>query len=91
MSEFRGCDLCGYALTGPWLLLNRYGVGTGGDDGVRALVEGRNGEDGYLWQTSEADEDEFMTGPVLCWPACATQWIDAKMAEAVSVMKRKGE
>lgn len=72
------CRVCGEKIgRGPWLLLNRFGVGTGTNRCLSLMV----GEDGYLWETSENTDDEYVSGPVLHWPECARAYVEGCMAE----------
>lgn len=77
------CAVCGEPVTDgmPWIVLNRWVLGTGR---VRAMVEGLNEDDEYLWEMwpDGLAEDERATGKLLHWPICASQWIDGKMIEA---------
>jgi len=79
--EANKCELCGEPVdSGPWLLLNRFGVGSGR---ARALSERRNDDGEYLWRIYPGEDDregdERATGPVLHWPICAKEWIEGLM------------
>lgn len=83
--QSRCCDLCGADIVAGkrWVLLNRYGVGSGSSC---VLTEGRNGNDDYEW---DRGEEWLASGPLLCFPGCLSQWVEAKMAEG-DAMKRMG-
>lgn len=73
------CASCGEIVRGqPWVLLNRWALGTGAN---RLMSEGLNKRGEYLWEQSDDGEDEYATGPILCWPTCASNYIDARMVE----------
>lgn len=65
----------------PWVLLNRYGYGSGR---ARGMTEGRNSRGEYLWEVGDDldAEDELVTGPLLCFPSCLQQYLEGKMVEA---------
>ena len=70
----RCCDVCDEAVgETPWLLLNRYGVGTGGAHGMFTVL---THDDEYLWD----QEDDEASG-VLLHRGCIELWLDMKMAE----------
>lgn len=72
------CSVCGGQIDdGEWLLLNRYAVGFGTG---RAMTSATN-DDGEYWWDLDDDDDDVITGPVMHWPVCATQYVDARMAE----------
>jgi len=54
------------------------------------MVEALNKDGEYLWEMlpEGAAQDEFASGRVLHWPICATQWIDAKMAETAVELRQ---
>jgi len=82
------CALCGESTeSSPWIVLNRWIIGTGVG---RAMVEALNKDGEYLWEMlpEGAAQDEFASGRVLHWPICATQWIDAKMAETAVELRQ---
>jgi len=80
MSNERACDMCGARIEGArWLLLNRYGIGTGR---TRALTERLDQNGNELWEMSDDIEEEYAAGVLLCWPACANDYIETRMVEA---------
>lgn len=71
------CDYCGELVSrGPWVLLNRYMLGTGTN---RAAFQ-RRGADGYQWET-EPPDPVIATGALLHWPDCAFPFIEGEMVE----------
>jgi len=60
-----------------WLLLNRYGVGTGK---FRSLTSVENDDGECVWDVG--GEEDLANGVVLHWPICANAWIEGKMIEA---------
>lgn len=74
------CIVCDEPIgASPWLLLNRYGIGTGTH---RILAQGHNQEGEYEWHQTEDDEEEYATGYVTHWPQCSVMFIEGKMALA---------
>lgn len=85
----RICDVCGKVVTNqPWLLLNRYGVGSGR---ARCMSQANNGEGDYVWKQGDdgEGEDDMASGRLLCWPQCAATWVEWKMAEADIMVDRE--
>lgn len=74
------CSVCGEVIgSQPWLLLNRYGVGTG-PGGARCLTEIVIDEE-YIWEQGGWDEEDYASGAVVCWPDCAYTYIEGKMIQ----------
>ncbi len=73
------CDYCGehVGYDKPWVLLNRYGVGTGSKRCLSEIVT--DGE--YLWEVDEDTGDVEAGGALLCWPQCLHSWIEGKMIQ----------
>lgn len=71
------CDLCGADLTysGQFLLLNRCGIGA---DGSTMFLEfsGKRTQ-AYHWD----HEAQRYSGRALCWPQCASLYIDGLLVE----------
>lgn len=76
------CAVCAEPLTGRWIILNRYAIGTGKS---RRLAEGRGNDDEYLWEMTDDEdpegEEERATGHGMCYPNCLLTFIDATMIE----------
>jgi len=73
------CVYCNAPLDGqPWLLLNRYGIGTGS---ARCLSEICDEDDEYIWALNADPDKEVVTGIGLCWPECAYSFIEGRMIE----------
>ena len=81
------CEVCqrdlgqhGGSEVQPWVLLNRYGLGTGRS---RGLTEVQNSDCEYLWDVGEFGEgvgdDQAVTGALVCFPGCLTTYLEAKM------------
>jgi len=78
------CEVCGivFANTDEWVGLNRWSVNSGNGYLMIAAGEG----DGYKWDY-EAREATMLT---LCWPGCASMYINAEMvAVAANARKRR--
>lgn len=76
------CDLCHQdAGLKPWVLLNRYGYGTGR---CRGMSEVYNQDGEYYWEVGDDldAEQESVTGALLCFPECLKTYIEGKMIEA---------
>ena len=74
----RTCAVCGEVVgVGPWLLLNRFGVGTS----VNRCLSSIGGESGYLWEPNTNGVEEFISGVMLHWPECASLYIEGRMIE----------
>lgn len=76
------CDLCHKDTSDkPWVLLNRYGYGTGR---CRGMSEAHSSEDEYHWDVGDnLDEvEEVVTGVLLCFPGCLQTFLEGKMIEA---------
>lgn len=72
----RRCDYCGEVVGAvPWILLNRYMLGTG----TNSAAFQRRCSDGYLWETQEGQK--VATGALLHWPTCALPFIEGEMIE----------
>lgn len=87
------CSVCGHNFfrgspDRPWIILNRYVIGTG--RGCRNMVEAVNEDDECAWAITDNAEDDIASGPLLCWPTCAMHWIDGKMLEAVVEGRKRG-
>lgn len=69
----RHCTACGEPVGAqPWILLNRFGLGTGK---ARCMTQLENEDGDYLWDQHR----DIATGAVLHWPDCAFQFVEAKM------------
>lgn len=92
--EFKSpCEVCGSDLTlkgldkkeRRWIALNRYAIGFG--DG-RLMVESLSEDGEYEWRMCPGGPDngdpseEFASATLLCWPTCATLYIEARMVES---------
>lgn len=76
------CEFCGEDVSvRPWVLLNRFGFGSGK---VRGMCEMLNEDDDCEWDVGEDldVEAEVVSGPVLCFPRCLQTFIEGKMIEA---------
>lgn len=89
----RHCDFCNEIINTrkPWLLLNRYGIGTGL---ARCLTQANTIGGEYLWELGNPNDEEeegdgdYATGTLLCWPDCANKWIEGKMMTADFEIKK---
>lgn len=81
-NDGRTCALCHQPIARqPWVLLNRYGIGTGDCRGMCEILDPRGQ---YFWDVGE-DLDatpEVASGAVLCFPACLNLYIEGKMVAA---------
>lgn len=79
----RACAVCADPMTDErqWVLLNRFGVGTGSG---RALCAPPNCDGDVLWEVDPdaPSDEEHASGAMTCWPQCTQLYIEAKMAEA---------
>ena len=75
------CDLCGNdTAKRPWVLLNRFGYGTGLCRGMTEIrVDGE-----YHWEVGDDldAQEEVATGRLLCFPHCLQTYLEGKMIEA---------
>jgi hypothetical protein len=76
--------MCSKPIEGPWILLNRYAVGSGY---TRCLSEVL-GENGYEWNMADENDPDgdVASGYCLHWPKCAIEFIEQKMMEGDIVM-----
>ena len=90
-TSYKRCLICGQAMEPGqrWLLLNRYGVGSGV---ARILCEALNSDGSYEWTIGQElpQDEEIATAHVLCWPGCATTFVELRMAEAEVELGRMG-
>lgn len=83
----RPCSVCGNPMDDarPWLLLNRYGIGTGSGRSLHAPL---NCDGDVVWEMGDDDaENEHASGPMTCWPVCTNLYIEGKMAETDVVLR----
>jgi len=76
------CRVCGADTSRkPWVLLNRIAYGTGS---CRGCTEFRNDDGECVWEVSDDldIEEEVVSGPVVCFPACLQVFLEWKMVEA---------
>lgn len=75
------CDLCHQSTDDrPWVLLNRYGYGTGN---CRGMTEVHNSDDEYHWDVgNDLDaQEEVVTGTLLCFPECLRTYLEMIAAD----------
>jgi hypothetical protein len=83
------CDYCRQDVAGrEWVILNRYVVGTSKG---RNMVEERGTSGVCNWDIGKgkAGNDDFATGPILCFPLCLTAWLEGKLAETRVHLRRQ--
>jgi hypothetical protein len=82
------CCVCGKVLgtDGPWVQLNRVVVGTGKNSRSSSF---QNPAGEYLWEVPEDRDDWYVTGPILCFPACLVSYFEGEMVEIDWVMRSK--
>lgn len=89
MAKDKRCTFCGKSADGPWLLLNRFGIGFGQGDGhlSEAVDEGE-----YLWGESPEGsfDDPHTTGVLLCWPSCSSAYLELEVLDALVKEKLHG-
>lgn len=72
------CDFCKESLADnrKWVLLNRYGIGTGHKSALVSIEP--DGQ--YIWDVENVDQ-ECVSAVTLCYPTCLLTWIEGKMVE----------
>lgn len=77
------CEVCGleFRNTDEWIGLNRWTVNSG--NGYLMIASGQN-ED-YKWSV----EDGEATMLTMCWPGCASMYINAEMVSVAANARRK--
>lgn len=68
---------------GPWVMLNRYGFGTGNNRRMAEITH--NGDDdSYEWDMTDFAAEGVMhaSGLLMCFPGCMVTFLEAEMIEA---------
>lgn len=81
--EAISCEVCGVVFNNrdEWIGLNRWSVNSG--NGYLMIASGQGEE--YRWDL-ESREATMLT---MCWPGCASMYINAEMISVAAGAKRK--
>lgn len=84
----RVCAVCGDPVGNthrgrPWVMLNRFAVGTGTSRSCREI---RDADGDVLWDPAH----DRAAGALLCWPACLYTYFEGVMIETNHEMARRG-